>query len=187
MTEPPIYAELGHAMPSGLTNELKKRITEITKLAIKALGINHGAVNMDLLITEKEQIFLVDIGARMGGNLIGSHIIPIGTGIDYMKILIKAAMGQKFNVEAEHPAKHVATRLLALNPGKVTGLPDFDAIKKKHQVEIFHHLKVGDIIREYQNNLDGFGYVVATANDIETAELNAEKAKQQVDKSIIRG
>ncbi|NLN48701.1 MAG: ATP-grasp domain-containing protein, partial [Clostridiales bacterium] len=42
MTEPPIYAELGHAMPSGLTNELKKRITEITKLAIKALGINHG-------------------------------------------------------------------------------------------------------------------------------------------------
>ena len=36
---------------------------------------------MDLLVTDDEKIHIVDIGARMGGNLIGSHIIPYGTGI----------------------------------------------------------------------------------------------------------
>lgn len=58
-----------------------------------ALGVNHGSVNMDLLITNGGNVHIIDIGARMGGNLIGSHIVPIGTGIDYMgNILIRAAV-----------------------------------------------------------------------------------------------
>ena len=40
---------------------------------------------MDVLVTKDNRICIVDIGARMGGNLIGSHIIPLGTGIDYIE------------------------------------------------------------------------------------------------------
>ena len=92
MTEPPYYAELGHAIPCGLPVEVEERAINIVRKAITALGINHGSVNMDLLITDTGNIHIIDIGARMGGNMIGPYIIPYGTGIDYMGNMLKAAV-----------------------------------------------------------------------------------------------
>src|SRR5699024_8800325 len=112
MTAPPYYAELGHAIPCGLPDEIEERAKESVRKAIFALGINHGSVNMDLLITETGNIHIIDIGARMGGNLIGSHIIPYGTGINYMGNILKAAVGEQLDWTI-HEKEAVATKLLA--------------------------------------------------------------------------
>jgi len=184
MTSPPDYAELGHYFPSQLP--IEDKVKDVVRKSIKALGINFGAVNMDVLITEEGRICIVDVGARMGGNLIGSHIIPLGTGIDYMGNLIRAAVGDVVDMSPRSPAANVATRLLALKPGKVIALPNFAEIKQQCKVDIYHHLKVGETICEYHNNLDGCGYVVAVAGDAKEAERRAEKAKQLIDAGIIR-
>lgn len=184
MTNPPDYAELGHCIPSQLT--IEEKVKEVAQNAIKALGINFGAVNMDVLVTNDNRICIVDIGARMGGNLIGSHIIPLGTGIDYMGNLIRASIGDFVDIKSQKSGVNVVTRLLALEPGKVVKLPDFKEISNKYQVDIYHHLHEGNIIREYHNNLDGCGYAVAVSNDIEDAERRAEESKNLVNKSIVR-
>lgn len=184
MTNPPDYAELGHCIPSQLA--IEEKVKEIAQNAINALGINFGAVNMDVLVTKDNRICIVDIGARMGGNLIGSHIIPLGTGIDYMGNLIRASVGDFVDIKSQNSGVNVVTRLLALEPGKVEKLPDFKEISIKYQVDIYHHLQEGSIIREYHNNLDGCGYVVAISNAIEDAERRAEESKNLVDKSIVR-
>jgi Biotin carboxylase len=186
MTNPPYYAELGHAIPSGLSNVLEKKVKDCVRKSLVALNVNHGSVNMDLLITESGDVHIVDIGARMGGNLIGSHIIPMGTGIDYMGNMIRAAVGDKTIWEPVAEPKPVATKLLALTPGKVKALPDFEAIEKQYGVKIEHHLKVGDVINEYHTNLDGCGYVVATADNVEDAIQKAAFVKSLIDKSIER-
>lgn len=54
MTMPPYYAELGHAIPSGLSTALEEKVKNCVRTAIKALGVNHGSVNMDLLIQGEE-------------------------------------------------------------------------------------------------------------------------------------
>ncbi|WP_449355158.1 ATP-grasp domain-containing protein [Virgibacillus natechei] len=184
MTTPPDYAELGHFIPSQLSIEAK--VKEVVQKAIKALNINFGAVNMDVLITKDNSICIVDVGVRMGGNLIGSHIIPNGTGIDYMGNLIRASVGDQIDLNASKSGANVVTRLLNLNPGKIVSLPDFNKIKKRCQVNIYHHLQIGSVIREYHNNLDGCGYVVSVAENKKEAELLAEEAKHLVDISIIR-
>lgn len=184
MTPPPYYAELGHHIPSELS--IEAQVKKVVSLAINALGINFGAVNMDLLISKENHICIIDVGARMGGNLIGSHIIPLGTGIDYMGNLIKASAGDGVNLNSQDSGKNVATRILALRPGKVKKLPDFEEIQRKYSVSIYHHLELGDTIREYHNNLDSCGYVVAIANSIEEAQECSEKAKNAIDNSVVR-
>lgn len=184
MTAPPIYAELGHCIPSQLA--IEEKVKEVVINAIKALGINFGAVNMDVLVTKDNRVCIVDIGARMGGNLIGSHIIPIGTGIDYMGVLIQAAVGDTFELKAQSLRENVVTRILALKPGKVNSLPEFENIKEDFQVDIYHHLKVDSEIREYHNNLDGCGYVVSVSSDINEALRRADKAKKLIDLGVIR-
>ncbi|RRN69915.1 ATP-grasp domain-containing protein [Peribacillus simplex] len=184
MTNPPNYAELGHCIPSQLG--IEEKVKEVVKNAINALGINFGAVNMDVLVTKDNRVCIVDIGARMGGNLIGSHIIPIGTGMDYMASLIQAAVGDSIDLKTQNLGRNVVTRLLALESGKVVNLPNLDEIHEKCHVDIYHQLKVGSVIREYQNNLDGCGYVVSVSNDIREAVRQAEEAKKLIDIGIIR-
>lgn len=186
MTLPPYYAELGHAITSGLSYEMENKIKECVKKALVALGVNHGSVNMDLLITEKGDVHIVDVGARMGGNLIGSHIIPIGTGIAYMDNMIRAAVGDKTEWRPATEPKPVATKLLALTPGIVKTLPDFGAIARQYDVIIEHHLHIGDVINEYHTNLDGCGYIVATADTVEEAIKKAAAAKNAIDNLIVR-
>ena len=184
MTEPPYYAELGHAMPSGLEGAVEKKVIECVKKAIKALGINFGSVNMDLLVTEESKVHIVDVGARMGGNLIGSHVIPYGTGIDYMGNMIKIAAGEMVDLRPVTKPTAVATRLLAFRSGKVTKLPDFKKIEQEYGVEIHHHLEVGQTISEYHTNLDGCGYIVAKADGVETARANADNVLKIIQKEI---
>lgn len=185
MTEPPYYAELGHAIPTDLPYEVEERAKHCVASAIKALGINFGSVNMDMLITSEGKIHIIDIGARMGGNMIGPCIIPYGTGIDYMANMIRNAVGDKVDlIPCEHCT--VATRLLAFGDGIVKQLPDFEKIEKEYDVEIYHHLEVGQAVREYHTNLDGCGYIIAKADNVVVAVQKAEKVLKLIGETIFK-
>lgn len=186
MTMPPYYAELGHAIPSGLPVVIEEKIKTCVHKALIALGVNHGSVNMDLLLSEGGDVHIVDVGARMGGNLIGSHIIPIGTGVDYMGNMIRAAVGDETNWEPVYKPQPVATKLLALKPGTAVGLPDFQKVEETFGVTIEHHLHIGDVITPYRTNLDGCGYVVASGSSIEDVIKKAQRAKEYIDNAIER-
>lgn len=184
MTSAPNYAELGHYMPSNL--EIEDKVKSVVKKAIKALGVNFGAVNMDILITKDNKVCIIDVGARMGGNLIGSHIIPIGTGISYIETLIKSAVGDKIRLTKQQLSKSVATRLLALKPGKVLDIPEFQDIEEQFAVDIYDYINIGDTIREYKNNLDGMGYIVGVSHNIQEVIERVSKVRDLIDKSIVR-
>lgn len=186
MTEPPYYAELGHAIPTDLPSETEARAKQCVEKAIKALGVNHGSVNMDMLITPKGKIHIIDIGARMGGNMIGPCVIPYGTGINYVENMIRAAVGDPVDwTPAQCGA--VATRLLAFKDGVVKQLPDFHAMEREYGVEIYHHMELGQQVNEYHTNLDGCGYIVAKADSIEDAIKQAQLVLEAIQDCIFSG
>ncbi len=184
MTEPPYYAELGHAIPSGLDEALENKIKRCVRDALIALGVNFGAVNMDLLVTDSGNVHIIDIGARMGGNLIGSHIIPAGTGIDYMGNMIKAAVGD--TVDFTHgKSTAVATRLLAFDGGCVHHIELIDSVESNFNVKICHHMTEGQVVNKYKTNLDGCGYIVAEDVDLRKAINAAEGALKYIKDFVI--
>lgn len=185
MTKPPFYAELGHAIPSGLPKEIENKAIKCVEKAIKTLGINQGSVNMDFLLTDTGKIHIIDIGARMGGNMIGPCIIPYGIGIDYMANMLKIAVGDVPNWTMKAKSA-VATKILAFDGGIVKKLPDLQQmlVKEEVEVEIYHHLMVGDKINKYHTNLDGCGYIVVKADTVENAESIASDILKQISEDI---
>lgn len=183
MTQPPYYAELGHAIPCGLSNDIVNKVKTCVSKAIKALNINHGSVNMDMLITNEGTVHIIDIGARMGGNMIGPCIIPYATGIDYMGLMLKAAVGEKVIFEEKNGLPTVS-RLLAFSNGIVKTLPNFKRIEKEYGVEIYHHIKLGDKIKEYRTNLDGCGYIIVRNKNFDNAVKIADNVLNTIRKSI---
>jgi biotin carboxylase len=183
MTRPPYYAELGHAIPCGLPKNLEQKARQCVENALRALKVNHGSVNMDMLITKEGSVHIIDIGARMGGNMIGPCIIPYGTGIDYIGNMLRAAVGDPLDWTVHEPSA-VATKLLAFQGGIVKNIPDIKAIEKEYDVEIYHHLKFGDTVNEYHTNLDGCGYIVARRDNTELAEMAAAAVLEKIGSEI---
>lgn len=93
-TGEPFFVELEHHEPSNLPTEIKRRIKEIVLKALKALNIQNGASHSELKITDDGDIKVIEIGARMGGDFIGSDLVKLSTGYDFLKGVIDVALGR---------------------------------------------------------------------------------------------
>lgn len=92
-TGAPYFVELAHHQPSVLSQEIQTRIRNIVLQALDALHIRYGASHAELKITESGDIRVVEVGARMGGDFIGSHLVQLSTGYDFVRGVIEVALG----------------------------------------------------------------------------------------------
>ena len=92
-TDAPHFVELEHHQPSTLLPEMFQKIYGITKRALNALGITNGASHSEYKITKEGRIAIMEIGGRMGGDFIGSDLVRLSTGYDFVKGVIEVALG----------------------------------------------------------------------------------------------
>ena len=92
-TGAPFFVELEHHQPSSLRETIKAQIRDIVLHALNALHIKYGASHSELKITEDGDIRVIEIGARMGGDFIGSDLVKLSTGYDFLKGVIEVALG----------------------------------------------------------------------------------------------
>lgn len=92
-TEAPFFVELEHHQPSSLPDDIKNQVKAIVLEALDALHIQFGASHSELKITSDGDIKVIEIGARMGGDFIGSHLVQLSTGYDFLKGVIEIALG----------------------------------------------------------------------------------------------
>lgn len=102
-TEAPHFVELEHHQPSTLSDEMFAKIYDITKTALNALGLTNGASHAEYKITNEGRIAIMEIGGRMGGDFIGSDLVRLSTGYDFVKGVIEVALG-----EFEEPKKTIS-------------------------------------------------------------------------------
>ena len=93
-TGAPYFVELEHHQPSALSPLVQERVKDIVLRALDALHVRYGASHSELKITEDGDIRVIEIGARMGGDFIGSTLVQLSTGYDFLEGVIKVAMGE---------------------------------------------------------------------------------------------
>lgn len=91
-TGAPHFVELEHHQPAQLTQEQFSYIYELTSRALDALGLTNGASHSEYRITDDSKVVVMEIGGRMGGDLIGSDLVQLSTGYDYLKGVIEVAL-----------------------------------------------------------------------------------------------
>ncbi len=92
----PHFVELAHHQPSQLPQDIQKEIFEASKKGLDALEIGNGASHPEFIISSKG-IYVTEIGARMGGDFIGSDLVYLSTGYDFLKGVLQVAVG-KFEI-----------------------------------------------------------------------------------------
>ena len=92
-TGAPHFVELEHHQPSTLSADMYDTIYAITERALNALGITNGASHAEYKITDEGRVYVMEIGARMGGDFIGSDLVQLSTGYDFVRGVIEVALG----------------------------------------------------------------------------------------------
>ena len=114
-TGAPHFVETGHRQPAKLSPEMLQKVEQTLYKAFASMGIKYGAVHPEFRITKEGRICFMEIGARMGGDCIGSVLVPISSGYDYMGMVISCGCGkapsfEKIREPKEARIKYIITK-----------------------------------------------------------------------------
>ena len=107
-TGAPHFIETGHMEPAPISQEQLEQVKKVVFHALDSLEITYGASHTELKIAKDGTIALIEIGGRMGGDFIGSNLVQLSTGIDFVKAVIDISLGEEPDLElGDHAAAGV--------------------------------------------------------------------------------
>lgn len=174
-TGAPYFVEMGHSQPSQLPDSIKDKIKEITIAANKAIGIISGPSHTEIKITQNGPK-IVEIGARLGGDNITTHLTPLSTGVDMVESCIKIALGEKPDIRIKYD-KASAIRYLDQSHGRIKSIRGVEEASKLPgiiQISIIHGKD--HIINGIKSSSDRVGFVIGQADDCKGAISTVIKA-----------
>ena len=165
-TGSPHFIETAHIEPAPVSEEQLIKIKKIVSHALDSLKVENGASHSELKIDEKGNINLIEIGARMGGDFIGSHLVKISSGVDFVEAVIRIALGEKPNLSNSNKKSAAAVRFV-FSEEDVKVLAK---IEEEHpEIIIFSDYRIADG-RKVVDSSTRFGMYLLQSDNIENIE-----------------
>ena len=158
----PHFIETGHLEPAPVDEKVIERIKSITEHALDSLGIKYGASHTEVKVNKDGAIKIIEIGGRMGGDFIGSSLVKLSTGVDFVEQVIRVSLGEK--------------PIIIKKKGCYAGIR---YIFDRTDIELFNNLKTNrpELLVDYEINditdeevtdsASRFGYFIISADTLE--------------------
>ena len=178
-TEAPYFVELGHSQPSLYPADIQRKLKDGAVAGCKALGLTNCAAHCELKVQNGEA-YLMEIGARMGGDFISTELTHLSSGIDMVAATIDVVLGVKPNLNPIEDKHGVAIRYFTPKPGVVKVIENGAALKNENVFDAEIYVKPGDAVKEVKSSLDRSGHVIVTAATAKDAITIAERLIEEV-------
>lgn len=170
----------GHSYPlKGNYDEEKIKI-EIEK-ALNAIGLNNGPSNVDLIINDKGEVFIIEIGARIGATCL-PELTEHFSGCALEERMIRLFLGLKEKNYQPLNRPCAAFILESTKNGILEEVSyDFDISKYQQfnpQLEIT--AMPGDEVTTLKKGTDRLGKIMVSADSVEIAESIALEIKSKI-------
>ena len=183
-TEAPHFVEMGHTQPTQLPIATQAAIRDVAVAACKAIGINEGPAHVEMKVTKKGPV-MIELGARMGGDNITTHLVPLSTGIDMVGSTIKVALGEKPDIE---PTLHSgsAIRYFEVPFGTIMAIENVEQANQIPGVkQITFTKEIGEESTPIHCSNDRIGFVIAQGATAEEAIASCERAMEVIKITIV--
>ncbi|MBQ3559426.1 MAG: ATP-grasp domain-containing protein [Agathobacter sp.] len=158
-----------HKNPEYDYESLREENDKYVNLTGLPFGLTHAEYKY-----EDGKFYLIEIGARGGGNLIGSDIVPLMSGVDNYAYLIEKTLGHTVN-ESYNIDEKLLDRCAVLHffdapvaEGKVKEIKGLNFFESNENILKYNlNFKVGDVIKKAENDSARIGYYIAYADSRE--------------------
>ncbi len=139
------FVPISASFPCNRPTKIEKKIHEEVQRAFSLLNLKTGAYNFDIRVDQNDNVYLMEIGPRNGGNFI-PQVIKYASGIDLTEYTIKAAMGEDCS-NLKMSGTQGCWSYYAIHSFKEGILKEIrieDPVKRNHVVESYFNYNVGD-------------------------------------------
>lgn len=159
---------VGHYVPLDVKEQVFNQAEQVVKQAIKALGLNNCAVNVDLIL-KNDKVYIIELTGRVGANCL-PELVEINYGIEYYKMIAKMAIkenpleiwGNAVNNKNAGLARMIFSKEKS---GKVSTLR-YNGKFSDDIVEITFFKKEGDYINKFESSNDCVGQIIVKGENI---------------------
>lgn len=162
-TGDPHFIETGHLEPAPVSDEVLGKVKDVVNHALDTLGITNGASHTEIKIDDKGTIRIIEIGGRMGGDFIGSDLVRISTGIDFVRAVIQVAVGEKPDLSKVCSPMIAGVRFI-FNEDDISV---YNRLSDKDPSMIVSS-EIREIKGEVSDSSTRFGYYLMASKDMET-------------------
>lgn len=175
----PYFVEIGHAEQSQKSLEVIEAIKDLATRAVKAVGIDNSPAHVEIMVT-KDGPKMVELGSRMGGGCITTHLVPLSTGIDMIKSVMDLALGLKPDLEPKFDKGSALRHIVGVEGviESVDGIEEAEKVPGVYEVTMLKN--VGDECHYFKNGADRIGYVIAQGKDTAEAIAICEEAMKKI-------
>lgn len=154
----PNFIETGHVQPSDISDEIAKQIIPEVFKALTALKITNGASHTEFKL-QGNKIKIIEIGARMGGDCIGSDLVELSTGYDFLSMVLDVALGNPPCFDKIHDGKKATIKFIFNNED----LKELEKLKQINPNSIYFISDIDKIgSHEIKDSGTRFGYYITT-------------------------
>lgn len=104
-TNEPAYIETAHLEPADISKSQEDIVKKEIIKGLNALHIVNGASHAEFRLSDTGEVQIIEIGARMGGDCIGTHLVPLSSGYDFTKMVIDTACGNPIDLSCWNEKK----------------------------------------------------------------------------------
>ena len=158
---------IGHYMPYDINDELYNDTCLQVKNAIKALGFDNCAVNVDLI--EKDgKAYIIELTGRVGANCL-PELTSNYFGINYYEMILATCLGENPLPIFDQRKAPFATLARMIRSDK-SGIVKSVQIPDMEDVEIHMFVHEGSEVRAFTNSNDAIGEVIVKAESLKECE-----------------
>ena len=173
------YVALGEFWPSLLTEEQRSKVDAELQRLISSLGMRTTAYNIEVILDEKDTVYVLELGPRSGGSYI-PQLIHYATGVDLVPYVIKGALGEDCSSlrRAESKGFYSNYMLLSTESGVFDHIWFDEEFERSNLLEVHCTYHKGDKVHAYQNTTHSLGTILFRAESLEEIEYighNMEK------------
>jgi biotin carboxylase len=169
----PIIIENGGWVPSNLSKDLRQNVCLLVESAAKALGITNGVAKGDVVICPIRGPLIIEMAARLSGGDFSESLVPMSTGINYVRTVIEISISKKpdLNKLSAQKNKVVANRYFFLPSGNLSDIKGIEKIKEIPQLKKFElYVKPKDILPKIESHNKRAGVFVVVGDDRTSVE-----------------
>lgn len=89
----PHFIEMEHHQPADISVDLRERILDVVSRGLTALKIENSPSHTEIKLNSRDELYIIEIGARLGGDYITSDLVRLSTGYDMVKGCADLATG----------------------------------------------------------------------------------------------
>ncbi len=177
----PYFVEDGHNVPSLISEKEKEIVLKTVNSAIRALGINWGVAKGDILI-KNNKVYVLEMAARTSGGWFCTGTVPIATGVNILKPLIKMSIVESIEETDLQPKYNRAACQRYIIPTeegifeKIEGLEKAKKMPGIKVLMIFNKPKKDELIRKATNHSERYGQLISEGENIKDATIKCENA-----------